>query len=227
MFKQIVTLARGRANDGSQAVMDANALTLLRQQMRDAAKGVANSRKAVAVVMAHSEREKSSLAAVEAKISDLEKRALQALEQDREDLAAEASEAIAALEIERDTTRQAIAAYEEQIVRLRACLKESEYCLREMKQGQHLAEAKDKAHRLNGLLPSAINNDLTEAASTLKRLQQRQEHADATAAALVELSVGENADDLVKRMAADGVGLSLRPDSSSVLARLKKSAAEK
>jgi phage shock protein A len=226
MFKQIMTLARGRVNDGSQAMLDANAMALLRQQMRDAAQGVGKSRKAVAVVMAYAEREKSNLTRLELQIADLEKRALKALAKDREDLASEAAEAIAQLEIERDTTQRAIKTYETQIVRLKACLVESEYCLREMRQGQHLAEAKDKAQRLSGLMPSGTINDLNDAASTLKKLQQRQEHAESTAAALVELSVGDNADDLVKRLAADGCGTPLRPDSTSVLERLKKKAAK-
>ena len=66
MFKQLLTLVRGQTTDGSQAMLDANALSLLRQQMRDAAHGVDKSRKAVAVVMAYAEREKASLMRLEA-----------------------------------------------------------------------------------------------------------------------------------------------------------------
>ncbi|WP_162798624.1 PspA/IM30 family protein [Sulfitobacter sp. SK012] len=226
MFKQIMTLARGRMTDSSLTVLDANALALLRQQMRDAAQGVGKSRKAVAVVMAYAEREKSTLKRIEAQISDLETRALDALAKDREELAAEAAEAIARLEAERDTTRRAIKTYETQIVCLKSSLAESEACLRDMKQGQHLAEANDKAHRLRGSMPSGTTNDLKDAKSTLERLQERQEHADATAAALVELSVGDNAEDLATRLADEGCGSPMKPDSASVLERLKKKAAK-
>jgi phage shock protein A len=226
MFKQIMTLARGRVTDSSLTVLDANALALLRQQMRDAAQGVGKSRKAVAVVMAYAEREKSTLKRIEAQISDLETRALDALAQDREELAAEAAEAIARLEVERDTTHRAVKTYETQIIRLKTCLAESEACLRDMKQGQHLAEANDKAHRLRGMLPSGTTNDLKDAETTLKRLQERQEHADATAAALVELSVGNNAEDLATRLAEEGCGSPMKPDSASVLERLKKKTAK-
>jgi phage shock protein A len=226
MFKQFMTLARGRMNDSSTALLDANAMALLRQQMRDAAQGVARSRKSVAVVMAYAEREKAALTRVEAQIADLEKRALDALAKDREDLAGEAAQTIARLEVERDTTKKAITTYDTQIVRLKACLVESEGCLREMKQGQHLAEAKDKAQRLSGKMPSGTINDLKDAEYTLKRLQERQEHAEATAEALVELTVGDNADELAKRMAGDGCGTPLKSDSTAVLERLKKQAAK-
>ncbi|MDG1432029.1 MAG: PspA/IM30 family protein [Paracoccaceae bacterium] len=226
MFKQIMTLARGRVSDGSQSILDANSMSLLRQQIRDAAQGVGKSRKAVAVIMAHAEREKASLTRVESQIADLENRALRALENGREDLASEAAEAIAKLEIEHSTTQKAIATYETQIERLKVCLTESEHCLRDMKQGQYLAEAKDKAQRLSGLTPSGTNNDLKDAATTLKNLQKRQEHADATAAALVELSIDDCTEDLVERMAAVGCGTSIKPDASSVMERLKNTASK-
>lgn len=222
MFKHLITLARGRAADESQAMFDANALSLLRQQMRDAAYGVEKSRKAVAVVMAYSEREKTSLARVETQIKDLETRALDALKKDDEVLATEAAGTIAQLEAERDTTRKAIAVYQTQIARLKQCLADNEACLREMQRGQHLAEANDKVHRLNGMRSSSHFNDLKDAEITLKRLQERQEHAEETASAMVELSVGSNAAEMSKRLAEAGHGVPIKTDATAVLERLKK-----
>lgn len=224
MFKQLLTLIRGQTADGSQAVLDANALSLLRQQMRDAAQGVDKSRKAVAVVMAYAEREKVSLKRFEAQISDLETRALDALEHNNEELASEAAGTIAQLEAERDTTTKVIKSYQTQIIRLKQCLTENETCLREMKRGQHLAEANDKAQRLSGVMPSGYVNDLKDAETTLKRLQERQEHAEATANAMVELSADTNAESLTDRMAEAGYGAPLKPDATAVLDRLKKQA---
>lgn len=224
MFKQILTLVRGKSADGSQAVLDANALSLLRQQMRDAAHGVDKSRKAVAVVMAYAEREKASLTRLETQIADLETRALDALEHNNENLASEAASTIAQLEAERDTTVKVIEAYQTQIIRLKQCLTENETCLREMKRGQHLAEANDKAQRLSGTMPSGFVNDLKDAETTLKRLQERQEHAEATANAMEELSVSTNAENMTERLAEAGYGAPMKPDATAVLDRLKKQA---
>ena len=224
MFKQLVTLVRGQSNEASQSMLDANALSLLRQQMRDAAQGVSKSRKAVAVVMAYAEREKASLTRLEAQIADLEARALDALEQDCVDLASEAAGTIAQLEAERDTTRKVIEAYQTQILRLKQCLTENETCLREMKRGQHLAEANDKAQRLSGVMPSGYINDLKDAEATLKRLQERQEHAEATATAMVELSADTSAESMTEKLADAGYGAPLKADATAVLDRLKKKA---
>ena len=224
MFKQLVTLVRGQSNEASQSMLDANALSLLRQQMRDAAQGVSKSRKAVAVVMAYAEREKASLTRLETQIADLEARALDALEQDCVDLASEAAGTIAQLEAERDTTRKVIEAYQTQILRLKQCLTENETCLREMKRGQHLAEANDKAQRLSGVMPSGYINDLKDAEATLKRLQERQEHAEATATAMVELSADTSAESMTEKLAEAGYGAPLKADATAVLDRLKKKA---
>lgn len=225
MFKQLVTLVRGRAADTSQTILDANALALLRQQMREAAHGVDQSRKAVAVVMAYSEREKASLKSIGAQIADLETRALEALENGREDLATGAASTIAKLETERDITLKAIETYQSQITRLKQCLSESENCLRELKQGQHLAEANAKAYRVSGVAPSDTTNGLKDAKSTLNRLQEQQEYAQAKANALAELSINESAEDITKRLAEGGFGAPQKTDANSVLERLKKKAA--
>ena len=222
MFRQLFTLARGRSADASQAFLDANALSLLRQQLREAAQGVAKSRKAVAVVMAYAEREKATLATTEEKIADLETRARAALDAGDEELALEAAAAIADLEAECDASRRTISTYETEIAQLRKDLSQSEALLGELKRGQRLAEATDKTQRLRGDMPSWSQSDLADASETLKRVQERQKHNDATLVAMAELSAATNAETLSDRMAAAGYGAPKRTSATDVLERLKK-----
>lgn len=221
MFKQIFTLVRGRSVDSAEAFLDANALTLLRQQIRDAARCVEQSRKALATVMAYSEREKVALARLEEKIADLETRARDALEQDDEALALEAAATIAHLEAERDATAETIAKYTAEIARLRDHLSKSQGVLAQLKRGQRIAEANDKAHRAHGQITTLQSSNLEEAAETLKRLQERQAHSDATMAAMEELSVTQNADAMSDRLANAGYGAPKVSSADDVLARLK------
>ncbi len=224
MFKQFVTLVRGKTADQTQVFLDANALPLLRQQMRDAAHGVEKSRKAVALVMAYADRERHALTTVEGQLKDLETRALAALDNGDEALAKEAAGTIAQLEAERETTRKAISVYDTQIARLKSCLVENQTCLRDLKRGQHLAEANDKVLRISNVQPSGLMNDLTDAADTLMRLQEKQAVAEATATAMVELSVGAKAEDMSERLAEAGHGKPLKTSADMVLERLKKKA---
>ena len=221
MFNTIITLVRGRSHDAAQAVADANALSILRQQLRDAAGGVEAARRSVAVVMAYAERERKSLPRINAQIADLEGRALAALTQGREDLATEAAAAIAQLEAERATSERALATYEVEIARLREELGTSELRLRELQRGLQLADAAQKSQAVRGVVSRPVTASLAEAEATLTRLQSRQLHAESTALAVVELSAGQSAEAISARLAAAGCGPALRPDAAAVLERLK------
>ena len=225
MFNTIITLVRGRSHDASQALEDANALSILRQQLRDAASGVEAARRSVAVVMAYAERERKSLPRINAQIADLEGRAIAALAQGREDLATEAAAAIAQLEAERTTTETALATYETEISRLRDELDGAELRLRELKRGLQLADAAQKSQTVRGVVSRPVTASLAEAEATLSRVQSRQLHAEATAVAVVELSASQSAEAISARLAAAGCGPSIRSDVAAVLERLKQKSA--
>ena len=225
MFNTIITLVRGRGHDAAQAVADANALSILRQQLRDVAAGVEAARRSVAVVMAYAERERKSLPRINAQIVDLEGRAMAALAQGREDLATEAAAAIAQLEAERTTTETALATYETEIARLRDELGGAELRLRDLKRGMQLADAAQKSQTVRGVVSRPVTASLAEAEATLSRLQSRQLHAEATALAVVELSASQSAEAISARLAAAGCGPSIRPDAAAVLERLKQKSA--
>lgn len=225
MFNTIITLVRGRSHDAVQALEDANALSILRQQLRDAAAGVEAARRSVAVVMAYAERERKSLPRINAQIADLEGRAIAALTQGREDLATEAAAAIAQLEAERTTTETALATYETEIARLRDELSGAELRLRDLKRGLQLADAAQKSQTVRGVVSRPVTASLAEAEATLSRLQSRQLHAEATAIAVVDLSAGQSAEAISARLAAAGCGPKVRPDAAAVLERLKQKSA--
>lgn len=221
MFNTVVTLLRGRSHDAAQGLADANALSILRQQLRDASSGVEAARRAVAVVMAYAERERKALLRINAQLADLEARAIAALGQGREDLASEAASAIAQLELERSTTERALGVYELEIARLRDELSEAEARLRDLQRGLQLADAAQKSQFVRGVVSRPVTASLAEAEATLTRLQARQFHAEATAAAVIDLSSGQSAEAISARLAAAGCGPSLKPDAAAVLARLR------
>ena len=140
---------------------------------------------------------------------------------DAEDLAREAAATIAHLEAERDATAQTIANYTAEIARLRDHLTKSQGVLAQLKRGQRIAEANDKAHRAHGQITTLQSSNLEEAAATLQRLQERQAHSDATMAAMEELSVTQNADAMSDRLANAGYGAPKVSSADDVLARLK------
>ena len=225
MFKLFVTLMRGRSNDATDALSDAHALPILRQQLRDCAASVETARRSVGMVMAYAEREKKIAEKIAAQLADLEARALSALAMGREDLATEAAGAIAELEAERDTTLRAVATYAAEITHLRAILTGAEDRLRDLQRGQKLAIATDHTQRLRQTTPGLATANLDDAEATLARLQDRQSATEARRAAMVELSASTNAEAMRNRLAAAGCGAPIRPDAAAVLQRLRAKSA--
>ncbi|WP_341485974.1 PspA/IM30 family protein [Thioclava sp. GXIMD4215] len=224
MFKFISTLVRARSHDAAEALSDANAMSILRQQLRDATQGLEAAKRSVAVTMAYAEREKTNAQRIEAQLADLETRACAALAQDKLDLAQEAAEVIAQLEEERAVSQQAIATYTAQIRKLREEMSLAEQRLRALQRGKQLAEATDRTQRLRGAAPAGVVSSIAEAEATLKRLQDRQSLTESTETALAALSLPNEAETTRDRLAAAGCGPAQKSSASAVLDRLKAKA---
>src|SRR5262245_61043173 len=120
MFKALVTLMRGAAAAAEQGFTDRNAILILEQQIRDAAAAIERSKRALAVAIAQDDAEGKRLDTTLKRIADLEERACAALTGGREDLAADAAEAIAVMEADRDSIREARKAFAAEIGQLKA-----------------------------------------------------------------------------------------------------------
>jgi phage shock protein A len=224
MFKMMTTLIRGRSHDVTEAFGDANALSILRQQLRDAADGLQGAKRSVAVVMAYAERERKSAAKLDTQLADLEARAMDAIRKERDDLAVEAASAIAELEAERKATQTSITHYDGEIRRLREQVSLAEQRLRTLQRGKQIADASQRTQKLRGTMPDGVIASLKEAEATLERLQNRQSHAEDVEIAMVELTSSTSAEATSARLAAAGCGAPLRSEAADVLARLRAKA---
>src|SRR6201991_2594657 len=111
MNKSFWALLRGAAPAAEKDAIDRSALLILDQHIRDAAAGIERAKRALAVAIAQDEAEGKRLDTTLARIADLEERATAALAGGRDDLAAEAAEAFALMEADRDAIRQARTAF--------------------------------------------------------------------------------------------------------------------
>jgi phage shock protein A len=221
MFKQILTLLRGRAYDAEQAFADRNAVPLLNQQIRDAAQAIQSARRAVAVAIAQNEQEKGQHATIVSRLADLEIRAMAALEKGHEGLAREAADAIAFLEAERDASQAAQAQFTTAIDKLKTVVRTAEARLRDLQRGERLARATEEAQRLDVSVAGSGLATLDDAEETLARLRIRQSQNETTAAVLKEMEHGSRPVGIVEKLANAGCGAPLRSSADDVLARLK------
>src|SRR5262245_32391729 len=184
MLKTIVTLVRGAAFRAEEEFVDRSALLILDQQIRDAAAGIERAKRALAVAIAQDEAEGKRLDTTLTRIADLEERAVAALNGGNEELAAEAAEAIAVMEADRDAIKEARATFGREIAGLKATVRKWSRGLTELGRGGRSASAAESVRRLKagtGLAAPGGATALADAEATLRRLRERQ-FEDAAAA---------------------------------------------
>ncbi|MEM6383062.1 MAG: PspA/IM30 family protein [Pseudomonadota bacterium] len=222
MLKMINTLSKALLSTATDRAGERHAVTILGQQVREAAASVQNAKKAVALVKAQSEQERQRAAKVHATIADLETRARAALEKNEEKLAQEAAEAIAVLEDERASSQRAQDAFAHELKRLTAKVHNAQARLRELQRGQRVVTARDQVRKVGNRLSVADEGALSDAEETLTKIEERQQALDLADSAYAELSVSEDPSDIVDRLADAGCGTSKTTRADDVLARLKK-----
>lgn len=227
MFKTVATLLRGRAFEAEERLADRHALSLLDQQMRDAALSVERAKKALAIAIAQDRGEETRLAGARAQIAELEGRAVEALKGGREDLAQKAAETIAQLEGDAQAAEKARAIFAVEIAKLERHVRGQSARLAELERGRRIARAA-QAVRIarRGRLEEApcYQSTLSEAEATLARLREQQTEACAAEAALDALDAEPKAENLNETLADAGFGPATKPRAADVLARLKEKA---
>jgi len=201
MLKTIVTLVRGAAFRAEEEFVDRSALLILDQQIRDSAAGIERAKRALAIAIAQDEAEGKRL---ESTLS---------------------REAIAVMEADRDSVREARATFAREIAGLKATVRKSSQRLAELERGRRIAQAAESVRRLKTAGAPAGNTALADAETTLRRLRERQAEETAAAAAFETLDVEANPAGIAERLEAAGFGKRMRPTAADVLARLKQKTA--
>lgn len=225
MLKTLNDLLRGTVADQAQAIHDANAVVVLRQQIRDAASALAVARRELAIAMAHQAGERRAVEALTERAVALEEAAGKALTDRRDDLATEAAIRIAALEDETADRRAALDAFGAEVARLRRLVEEGDGRLRDLDRGLQTARATEAVRRAgaNGRRGIAhATGALQDAEATLARLRGRH---TADADIEVALSSLDGAPrDIEGRLDEAGYGKP-RTDPAAILRRLRARAA--
>lgn len=227
MFKTMVTLLRGRAFEAEERLADRHALSLLDQQMRDAALSVDRAKKALAIAMAQDKTEARKLEATRAQIAELEMRAVAALQAGRDDLAQQAAENIAALEGDAQAAERARVIFAAEIAKLEGHVRAQAARLGALERGRRIARAAEAVRvarrgRVEGA--PCRQSTLSEAEATLARLRDRQAEFSAAETALDALDDEPRAESLNEALANAGFGPPVTPRAADVLARLKEKA---
>ncbi|KJZ06207.1 MULTISPECIES: PspA/IM30 family protein [unclassified Halomonas] len=223
LWTKLHTLVRATANEPVEKLVDANALRIMAQEIREAEQALHQARLDLAGLIAERrqlERHNQQLAE---QLEAREHQARAALEQDDEALALAVASRIAEVESQLTSQRQHAEALSRQEQTLREDLGQAAQSLRHYQREMKLAKARGGNAGLGrklGACSTGLQRHMDEIATSYERIRTSQQHQAEVTTALKELDEEASGQDLDRRLRTSGI-LEGSMDARSVLARLK------
>ncbi len=198
MLAKLSALFRGTAREAGQAVVDANALKILDQEIRDADTAQGKARDDLAGLVARRRMAENELKSFGDQIAKYESSVRAAMAQGKTDLAREVAGRIAELETEIGTRGPMIEGMKEAEARLRTAISTTDQKIETLRREIDIVKVNDsvqKAQTSVALQSQGAHSRIGSAADSLQRIKQRQ------AVQEERLRVGQELED--KRSGAD------------------------
>lgn len=223
IFNKIVTAIKGTATEAGEAIVDANAIRILEQEIRDAKAAVEKARRSIADLMAEKTDYDRKLATVTKQIEEYEGYAAKALDKGDEALAMEVAEKIVELEESREYNAQAVAQLDTAVAQQKAGLTQAERTVKTLERESKMVKTTENLQKTTQAVStnfSATGSKVNSAKDSLERIKARQQRTADRMAAAETLSRESSGDALKDKLAAAGIGEE-KSKASDILARLK------
>ena len=224
MLSKLSALFRGTAHEAGQAVVDANALKILDQEIRDADTAQGKARDDLAGLVARRRMAENELKSFGEQIAKYENSARSALSQGKNDLALEVAQRIAELETEIGTRGPQIDGMKEAEARLRTAIAATDQKIETLRREIDIVKVNDsvqKAQTSVALQSAGAHSKLGSAADSLQRIKQRQAVAEERLRVGQELEDRRSGADLDAKLKEAGI-LPGHASANDVLARLSQ-----
>lgn len=199
------TAVRGKANEAGEAFVDANALTILDQEIRDSDQALAQARDSVSEVAAKRSIAEKELAAITADIDKYTEQARACLAKGEEDLARQCAERVIELQGSAERKEASVNNLKATETQLRANVLKIDDRIKKLKSEVETVRANEavlKAQASISKSQSGMSSRLGNAADSLQRIKERQEMARLKmeeADKLDRASTGADLDDMLAK----------------------------
>lgn len=223
ILSKIITAIRGGAREAGEAIVDANAIRIFEQEIKDADDNLNKAKRDLTEVMAKEMQAKRKVNDLQTEISKHEGYVAEALEKSNEGLAMDVANKIAELESELAIQLKAQESFSAHCERLKAMIKKTNNGLTEMKRQLVMVKTTDSVQKASQSISNNYANSgskMLGAKESLDRIQKRQADLDDRLAAgdsLKDEFEGSNLDDKLK---AAGIGESTG-SAVDILERIK------
>ena len=223
VLRDMLTALRGGANEVGEAIVDANAVRILEQEIRDAETAIGSAKQSLTRMKSAEIKLKREIATLDADAADYEQKAVAALNAGEEALATEVAERIAELEADRTEKAGEQATLDTEVHKIHTMIKARERVIQKNK--RELDKVRT-VHELQRATESVSKNFAATGSSShrvskaLERVKAKQEGWQDRMAAGDWLEDQEAGSDIDAKLRAKGIGDSAG-GASDVLARLK------
>lgn len=222
VWKQMVALVKGTAHEAGQSVVDAKALTILDQQMRDAGSAQAKARDDLATLTARRRMIEKDLEALTAQRGKYESSARAAMAKGDMDLARQVAERLATIEAEQSTKTPQIADMRTAEDRIRGIIAQGDGKIEALRRDVEVVRANESVQKAQAAVATNFGGavgSLGSAADSLKRIKERQLIQDEKFKAQGELEDMRTGADLDNKLRDAGL-LQGSSSADDILARL-------
>ena len=223
VLRDMITALRGGASEVGEAIVDANAIRILEQEIRDAESAIVKAKQSLTRLKSTEIQLKRELASLDTDIADYEKKAVAALGAGEESLATEVAGRIAELEQERGEKAREQAALDAEVHKIHGMIKARERTIQKNKREldkvrtvQELQKATSSVSR-NFAATGSSSHRVSQALERVKAKQQGWQDRMEAGEWMEEREAG---DDLDAKLRAKGIG-EAGAGAGDVLARLK------
>jgi len=225
ILKNILTAVRGGASEVGESIVDANAVRILGQEIRDAQDAIGKAKQSLTGLKASEIKLKREINSLESDIASYESKAVQALEAGNEALAVEVAERIAEIESEAAEKGAEHSALSAQVNKINSMIRQREKVIQ--KNGRELEKIKtveqlQKATSSMSTNFAATNASEHRVSKALERVKKKQANWEDRMEAGEWMEGEAGSDDLDRKLKDAGIGANTSSGASSVLERLKK-----
>ena len=223
ILKDLFTAIRGGANEVGESIIDANAVRILEQEIRDAEQAIGKAKHSLTRLKSTEIQLAREVNSLNADVTDYENKALHALDAGNEALAGEVAERIAQIEADRDdktTEREKLTA---EVNGINQLIRKREQTIQKNKRELEKVKTVKELQKATSSISSniaATGSTENRVSKALERVKQKQQKWHDTMEAGEWMEEQEGSDDLDAKLKAQGIG-DTSSSGDSVMARLK------
>ena len=224
VLRDMFTALKGGANEVGEAIVDANAIRILEQEIRDAEAAIGSAKQSLTRMKSAEIKLKREVATIDQDVADYEQKAVSALNANEEALATEVAERIAELEAERGEKAGEQATLDAEVKKIHAMIKARERTIAKNKRELDKVRTVQELQRATASVSknfAATGSSSHRVSNALERVKAKQQGWQDRMEAGEWLEGEEAGDDLDAKLREKGIGSAANAGANDVLARLK------